>query len=65
MKTTITSNAPPGCGYCGSLHDGACPRIKSIAYYPNGNVKYVELHDARRTEPSLFERVFGKPTYRI
>ncbi len=33
-----------GCPYCGLIHTGTCPRIKSIEYYPNGIVKRVELH---------------------
>lgn len=35
------------CGYCGFYgeHQGTCPRIKSIEYFPNGTIKKVEFKD--------------------
>lgn len=39
------------CGYCGSYHDGTCPRVKSIEYHPSGAVKRVEFHPP--TPPTL------------
>jgi hypothetical protein len=27
------------------MHFGACPRVKSIEYYENGEIKKVEYHD--------------------
>jgi hypothetical protein len=32
------------CQHCGFIHDGVCPRIKSIEYYENGMLKKVEYH---------------------
>jgi len=32
------------CPYCNGIHDGVCPRIKSIEYYPNGVIKRVEFY---------------------
>src|SRR3989304_4801743 len=31
------------CRYCDLHHDGACPRVKAIDYYPDGSVKRVEF----------------------
>lgn len=33
------------CPYCGSgiPHDGLCPEIKAVDYYPDGTLKRVEL----------------------
>lgn len=33
------------CGHCGAWHQGQCPRIKSIEYWPDGTIKKVEYHD--------------------
>lgn len=36
------------CGHCGMIHQGQCPRIKAIEYYPDGiSVKRVEYHESR------------------
>lgn len=35
------------CGHCGISHQGQCPRIKSIEYWPDGTVKRVEYHDSQ------------------
>lgn len=35
------------CGHCGMYHQGQCPRIKSIEYWPDGTVKRVEYHDSQ------------------
>lgn len=32
------------CGHCGYMHDGVCPRLKSISYYENGMIKKIEYH---------------------
>lgn len=34
------------CGHCGCWHQGACPRIKTIEYYPNGTIKKIEYHSS-------------------
>lgn len=41
----------PSCRYCGPfiVHSGACPKVKSVEYYPNGAVKSVELHEERHS----------------
>ena len=35
------------CGHCGLQHltKGACPRVKSIEYFPHGGIKRIEYHD--------------------
>lgn len=33
------------CQYCGNIHGGMCPRIKTIEYYANGQVKRIEFRD--------------------
>jgi hypothetical protein len=38
---------PKACGHCGGYHNGACPRIKSVEYHPNGTVRRIEYHDTR------------------
>lgn len=30
------------CNHCGYIHDGVCPKIKSIEYFENGMIKKVE-----------------------
>ena len=35
------------CRYCGSHHEGACPRVKAVEYYRDGSVKRVEFHDPK------------------
>ena len=32
------------CGHCGNFHQGTCPRIKEIEYWPDGTVKRVVYH---------------------
>lgn len=48
-STAVNRDTPPEfyrCSYCGgSSHDGFCPRIKAIDYYPLGGIKRVELYD--------------------
>jgi hypothetical protein len=45
------------CLYCGFMHNGYCPRLAAIEYFPNGTVKRVEFHN----QPS--QRVaWNKPT---
>jgi len=37
------------CPYCGAIHTGTCPRIKSIEYHENGiTIKKIEFHDWSR-----------------
>jgi len=33
------------CPYCGRIHDGVCPKVKSIEYYHDGAVRRVEFRD--------------------
>lgn len=33
------------CTHCGMYHSGICPKIKSIEYHENGNVKKIEYKD--------------------
>ncbi len=48
MSTTIQDT--PKCIHCGyHPHQGNCPRIKAIDYYPDGTIKHVEYHEAIRT----------------
>ncbi len=35
------SNEMKSCAHCGMWHQGVCPRIKSIEYYPNGMIKKI------------------------
>jgi hypothetical protein len=44
MMTTATGFEP--CGWCGLIHQGACPKVKAIEYYPNGTIKRIEFHGA-------------------
>jgi hypothetical protein len=30
------------CPHCGGWHNGACPQVRAIEYWPNGSVKRVE-----------------------
>jgi len=32
------------CGHCGNFHQGACPRVKEIEYWPNGTIKRVRYY---------------------
>lgn len=32
------------CGHCGGWHQGTCPRINALEYFPNGTLKRVEYH---------------------
>lgn len=40
----LAAATPYQCGHCGTVHIGACPRIKAIEYHPNGTVARVEYH---------------------
>ncbi len=31
------------CSYCGWIHDGICPRIEEIEYYPDGAIKKISF----------------------
>lgn len=44
---------PGGCPWCSGpfttvYHDGLCPRLKAIEYYPNGSPKRVELFETTK-----------------
>jgi hypothetical protein len=43
------------CGHCGFIHDGVCPRIKSIEYYENGMIKKVEYHGLNEPERRYYD----------
>jgi heterodisulfide reductase subunit C len=45
VQTGDPSWQVPTCGHCGGCHAGACPRVKSIEYNPDGTVRKVEYHD--------------------
>lgn len=30
------------CPFCSQIHEGQCPIVKSVEYYPNGTIKKVE-----------------------
>lgn len=38
-----TTSAAPTCCYCGAYHQGICPRVERMEYYPDGTVKQVWL----------------------
>jgi hypothetical protein len=40
---TTNGGGPRVCQDCGLTHDGRCPNIKAIEYYPDGMVKRVEF----------------------
>jgi hypothetical protein len=57
---TAFMNEPLRCQYCGNSPSHSaemCPLVKSIEYYPNGNIKRVE-----KVQPvvSAFEQIFGR-----
>lgn len=55
MNTTgIGEWSAQKCPHCDCYHNGACPEVRAIEYYPNGKVKRVE-----------FERGQGKPAYQL
>ena len=41
----------PGCPYCAFLHEGACPRVEEMEYYPDGALKRVKLRQEEYTPP--------------
>jgi len=57
MNQTSAIN-PGSCGYCGMIHQGPCPRIKAIEYYPDGftikRVEYYDLRNAVGIEPNPY-----------
>lgn len=61
------SDAVPKCTYCGSSdrHQGICPSVKAMEYYPDGTLKRVELKTAADYPPlastSPREWVTGQP----
>lgn len=48
---SLTADAPKYCPYCSTpptylvMHTGKCPCVRSIEYYPDGNVKEVHFWD--------------------
>jgi len=54
----ILGGIPPCC-HCGKHHDGACPRIKSVEYYPTGQIKRVQYHSMVATDWPLVETDMG------
>ena len=38
------------CSYCGAYHNGMCPKVRSIEYYPNGTIKTIEFFDVEKQE---------------
>ncbi len=55
------------CPYCSSkdmygarvYHCGACPKVKSIEYYPDGRIKKVEFHSYITKQETTLQ--FGRP----
>ena len=43
MCETTNAYINVGCSYCGYIHNGTCPRIEEIEYYPDGIVKKVKF----------------------
>lgn len=46
-------NIPGECPYCSGpsqkiFHGGACPKVKSIEYWPDGTIKKVEFRDPQQ-----------------
>ena len=44
-----TTGAPAPCEWCSNgcqrvYHNGLCPRLKAVRYYPDGRVSSVEFH---------------------
>lgn len=62
MNETTPIHSGGGCPYCSNSwirvdHDGICPKVKSIEYYPDGTVKRVELRDeSAHIQPSYTEQ---------
>jgi len=48
-----TSDAAQKCRYCGSItpHQGICPSVKAMEYYPDGTIKRVEMKTAQDYPP--------------
>jgi hypothetical protein len=48
VNTTNGTDAAPHCPYCGNgPHQGVCHMVKAIEYYPNGQIKRVEMKGAQ------------------
>ena len=47
------------CPHCGKHHQGACPRVKAIEYYPTGQIKRVQYHSMVATDWPLVETDMG------
>jgi hypothetical protein len=50
---TSASTGTAPCQHCGLHHQGVCPRVKAIEYYPDGTVKRVEFKGASDYPPPL------------
>jgi hypothetical protein len=44
---SVTTSTWSSCRWCGCIHvgGGICPCVKTIKYYENGTVKWVEFHE--------------------
>lgn len=42
------------CGHCGNYHEGQCPKVSAIEYFPNGMVKRVEFFGDEDSRPAKF-----------
>ena len=47
------------CPHCGKYHQDACPRVKSVEYYPDGSIKRVQYHSMVATDWPLVETDMG------
>jgi hypothetical protein len=52
------------CKHCGMLHQGTCPRISAIDYYPNGSIKRIEYFENKPLENIPITSVFS-PQYTV
>ena len=47
----VTAATIPTCPYCGAMpHQGICPSVKAIEYYPDGSIKRVEMRGAEQSD---------------
>jgi hypothetical protein len=48
MQTTAIQDFGQ-CPWCGLIHQGECPRVKSKSFYPDGTLERIEFHDPDRS----------------
>lgn len=45
-NATFTVNIGHLCEHCGNWHNGICPRISSIEYYPDGQIERINFRNS-------------------